>query len=346
MSSAPPHPMHSPHDALFRFTFGQPEHAAGLLQTVLPGSVVTSMDWTSLQAIPGTRIDEQLRRHQSDLAFTVCSAGREVLIYVLIEHKRRPERWAVLQLLDYVMGLWRELRKSRDGMSHLPRILPVLILQSEGGTQPRCLADLIEDGDLSVAPDLTIGDIELDLVQPQFEPYIVSLEMCSWQHQQGLAMTLLARLTVDAMVSLPAADAVAARRVFARWNDAFRRLLGTQAGDYALRALWSYTADVVDVPVEVLVKIVEETMDPLVKRKFKPPIEQWRDQGRKQGHEQGREEGRRAGHTEVLRRQLGARFGELPWQIVERLEAAPVEQLEAWALRVLDAGSLDQVFGG
>ncbi|MFT4844167.1 MAG: hypothetical protein ACI90M_004649, partial [Candidatus Azotimanducaceae bacterium] len=28
----------------------------------------------------------------------------------------------------------------------------------------------------------------------------------------------------------------------------------------------------------------------------------------------------------------------------ERLEAAPVEQLEAWALRVLDAGSLDQVF--
>lgn len=338
---SPPLPlMHSPHDALFRFTFGQPEHAAGLLQSVLPASVVTSMDWTSLQAIPGTRIDEQLRRHQSDLAFTVCSAGREVLVYVLIEHKRQPGRWAVLQMMEYVMGLWRELRKARAGMSHLPRVLPVLILQSTGGTQPRCLADLLEDGDLSLDPDLTVGDIELDLVQPEFEPYIINLEMCSWQHQHGLAMTLLAKLTVDAMVSLPSADAIVARQVFGRWNDAFRRLLGTQSGDYALRALWSYTADVVDVPVDVLVKIVEETMDPLVKRKFKPPIEQWRDQGR----EQGREEGRQAGHREALRRLLGARFGELPWQIDERLEAAPVEQLEAWALRVLDAGSLDQVF--
>lgn len=346
--------MHSPHDALFRYTFGQPEHAIGLLRSVLPRGVVASIDWTSLQALPGTRVDDQLRRHQSDLAFSVRSGGHQVLVYVLIEHKRRPERWAVLQLLEYVMGLWRDLRKAQHGMTHLPRVLPVLILQSHAGKQPRGLEDLLEDSWRSMADDLLIEDLRLDLAQPHFDPFVVDLEQCSWQHQQGLAMTLLAKLTVDALVSLPAADAVAARQVFERWNVSLRRLLGSQAGDYALRALWSYTADVVDVPVDVLVEIVEETMDPLVTRKFKPPIEQWRDQGREQGREQGLEQGReqgleqgrQTGQRELLQRQLQARFGEISSQDLDRLQHASIEQLEVWALRLLDAGSLDEVFVG
>ena len=46
---------------------------------------------------------------------------------------------------------------------------------------------------------------------------------------------------------------------------------------------------------------------------------------------------------ELLLRQ---RFGEAPEWAQTRLQQADRAQLEAWALRVLDAGSLEEVFDG
>ena len=70
-------------------------------------------------------------------------------------------------------------------------------------------------------------------------------------------------------------------------------------------------------------------------------IQRARDEGRHQGRRQGRVEGGRA----VLERQLRRRFGLLPPGIVERLEQASAHDLETWADNVLDAGTLDGVFG-
>ena len=70
-------------------------------------------------------------------------------------------------------------------------------------------------------------------------------------------------------------------------------------------------------------------------------LQRARDEGIEQGMRQGRAEGERA----VLARQLRRRFGRLPPDAAERLRRAPEADLEAWADNVLDAGSLDEVFG-
>ena len=57
--------------------------------------------------------------------------------------------------------------------------------------------------------------------------------------------------------------------------------------------------------------------------------------------QRARAEGERA----VLAPQLRRRFGPLPPEAAERLRRAPEADLEAWADNVLDAGSLDEVFG-
>jgi hypothetical protein len=41
---------------------------------------------------------------------------------------------------------------------------------------------------------------------------------------------------------------------------------------------------------------------------------------------------------------LARRFGTLPDAVRARLASATVEQLESWALKILDAKSLDEVF--
>ena len=46
----------------------------------------------------------------------------------------------------------------------------------------------------------------------------------------------------------------------------------------------------------------------------------------------------------LLSKQLEKRFGPLPENIVERLKGASPTQLEAWGLRLLSAGTLDEVF--
>lgn len=48
--SAPTPP--DPHDRFFAFTFGQKEHAVGLLRAALPQALVALLDWDSLERLP------------------------------------------------------------------------------------------------------------------------------------------------------------------------------------------------------------------------------------------------------------------------------------------------------
>ena len=69
------------------------------------------------------------------------------------------------------------------------------------------------------------------------------------------------------------------------------------------------------------------------------------EQGMERGMERGMEQGVGKGQARLLNRLIQHRFGALPVDLEARLHAATPEQLETWALRVLDAASLEDVFG-
>lgn len=69
------------------------------------------------------------------------------------------------------------------------------------------------------------------------------------------------------------------------------------------------------------------------------------EKGIAQGIEQGIEKGIGQGQARLLTRLLEERFGPLPEPQAARLQSSTPEQLETWALRLLDAASLDDVFG-
>ena len=50
------------------------------------------------------------------------------------------------------------------------------------------------------------------------------------------------------------------------------------------------------------------------------------------------------GQAKVLRQQLTQKFGSLPQSAQQRLASASSEQLEVWALSLLDAYTLEAVF--
>ena len=71
-------------------------------------------------------------------------------------------------------------------------------------------------------------------------------------------------------------------------------------------------------------------------------------QGMQRGLMQGRQEGRMTGRAEgeayALRRLLQKRFGPLSEDVLARLQAASIDELELWLDRALDADSLAGVF--
>ncbi len=58
----------------------------------------------------------------------------------------------------------------------------------------------------------------------------------------------------------------------------------------------------------------------------------------------GIEKGFQQGEFALLQRLLARRFGPLPEDLRIRLTSASTDQLETWAINVLDAKSLDEVF--
>ena len=73
-------------------------------------------------------------------------------------------------------------------------------------------------------------------------------------------------------------------------------------------------------------------------------IEKGLQQGLAQGLEQGEQKGMQKGEAALLQTLLARRFGTLPDAVRARLASATVEQLESWALKILEAKSLDEVF--
>ena len=69
------------------------------------------------------------------------------------------------------------------------------------------------------------------------------------------------------------------------------------------------------------------------------------ERGIELGIEQGLRQGRAEGGRAVLERLLRRRFGDLSPEAAERLRRVPEAELAAWADKVLDAATLDEVFG-
>ena len=63
-----------------------------------------------------------------------------------------------------------------------------------------------------------------------------------------------------------------------------------------------------------------------------------------EGERKGFKRGEQQGEYLLLFNQLEKRFGTLPVPVAQRLQDATTDKLERWALNLLDAKSLDEVF--
>ncbi len=88
----------NPHDAFFRRTMQNPRTAAEFFRLYLPALIVARLDLSRVALEDVSFVDEKLREHFPDLLFRVgLKDGGEAFIFILLEHKSRPDERVSLQ---------------------------------------------------------------------------------------------------------------------------------------------------------------------------------------------------------------------------------------------------------
>jgi hypothetical protein len=129
---------HKPHDALFRATFEQPEHASAALRGLLPPALVARVDWGSLALEASGLISDELGELVVDLLYSVqLVSNKPAFVYVLYEHQSSVDPRMALRVLEYMVAIWKRVSREHPPATPLLPIIPVVLYHGETGWTER-----------------------------------------------------------------------------------------------------------------------------------------------------------------------------------------------------------------
>jgi predicted transposase/invertase (TIGR01784 family) len=117
--------INNPHDKYFKKVFEDKEVTKDFLMNFLPKEIINIIDLNSLDNEKESFIEKELEGLYSDALFKTVIKGKEAYIYFLIEHKSYIAKRVALQLLEYIIKIWK--LKSDDENSKLPLVIPFVI---------------------------------------------------------------------------------------------------------------------------------------------------------------------------------------------------------------------------
>ena len=289
------------------------------------------------------RLGDRFRELDVPLLVEWRDGRREAILFV-VEEETRPRRFSTHRLAHYCLDLAQ--------MFDTDRVVPVAIFLRDAKAAPASLALGTERRSY-----LRFDYLACRLAEKPYE---------RWQDSGNVA----------ALVNLPNMRVPAERRVEA-YAAAVRGLLAVETdadrrakymefidvyaglGEDEYRRYESDYAEEKAVMTGVIQRAREEGLEQgkavragVIQRAREEGLEQGKavragviQRVREEGRQEGMERGVLRGERAVLERQLRHRFGPLSAAVVERLERASTDDLETWADNVLDAGTLDGVFG-
>ena len=128
---------YAPHEGLFLKVFKDTENTKYFLKKHLSLEILKHIDLDTLYIENVSFLDDILRKHFSDLVFSVL-VGRDeypkAKVYLLFEHKSSPESLVGMQVLRYMALQWKELYDQGHVLGgKLPPIIPIVIIQRSVG---------------------------------------------------------------------------------------------------------------------------------------------------------------------------------------------------------------------
>lgn len=324
----------TPHDSTFKQVFSRPENALALLRAKLPAAVVDAIVEGSLEHEPSPAPDEELLERFTDVLMRGrLKDGREIKVYFLLEHQHEPDPWLSVRVLGYLVRIWEDWRRENPTARRLPLVIPLVLNQGPAPWNAARSMDELYDA----TPELLR---ELGPIVPRLDLPILDLGGAPPARAAEIPGPPVARLTLVLLRGMadPAEDP----------GDLLEENAGlvvlvmeAPGGKGDFRRLILYVAYVrKKIDVEALSQRVKAFAGPEAGKVVMSTAQELIEKGKAEGKAEGNVEGA----AKTLLRQLDILFGPLSAQTKERVQTASAEELAAWAVTVLGAERLEDVF--
>ncbi len=313
------------HDNSYKLLFSHPEMVRDLLVGFVHEPWVDELDLSSLEKASGSYVADDLRDREDDIIWRVRFKDRWLYLYLLLEFQSRVDDWMPVRILTYLGLLYQDLIKQGKITKgdKLPPVLPIVLYNGKARWQAATqIADLIEPvpGNLrDYAPQLQYLLLDEGAIDESGPWALNNLVAALFRLEKSPAPGNIETIVGALIEWLKAPEQDSLRRAFTVWIK--RVLLPGRLPGVNLPEV----GNLLEIKTMLAESVIEWTED-------------WKQQGLQQGLQQG--------EAALLERLLIKRFGPLSETTRSRLENASLEQLEGWADRVLDAATLDEVFGG
>ena len=116
----------SSHDKLFKVAYSNKLNAVSFLENSLPEKILKITDLDSLELCKDSFIEKNLKEFYSDMLYKVNFKTQSGFIYCLFEHKSYPDSLIHIQLLEYMLKIWKlELKQKKN--KKLPVVIPLVL---------------------------------------------------------------------------------------------------------------------------------------------------------------------------------------------------------------------------
>lgn len=337
--------MPSAHDASYKLLFSAPELVRDLVLGFIPDAWLHSLDYATLEKMPGSYISDDMRHRADDVVWRVKVGGDWVYLYILIEFQSKVDPWMAVRMMSYVGLLYQDLIKAKQVLPQrkLPPVLPIVLYNGDAPwTAATNISELIPKVPGLVAqflPSLQYLLIEenryagTDLASMQ--NLVAAMMRLQRPHSQAEVLEVIDLLN-RWLVSNPELA-----RIFAIWVRIV--LLRQSKNDLALPKV----QDLKELKMTLATRFEEWALQARqegLEKGLAKGLEKGLEKGLKKGLEKGLEKGRTEGEARILQRLLVARFGPLSQEMQAALSTASTAQLEAWTDRFLSARTLAEVF--
>jgi hypothetical protein len=315
-------PSRPDHDALYHRLFSHPGVVAQLLREFADGRWLAGLDLDGMERLNTKFHTDTGQRREGDMIWRIPRVdGGDSYLMLLLEFQSSSDQHMALRILAYAALLWQQLVREGRLLPHgkLPPLLPVVVYNGDDRWHaPLVLRDLVG----------LPADSALSPLQPNCVYHLIDIGTFSavdLAGRDGLpALWFRLENSPDPGEIVAVADALIA------W-------LAAHPGFAAARAVFVGLLGALMAPLGPDVRVPDDLLE--VRTMLLTRAEKW-----KQGWlEEGRQEGVRKGEATLLLRLMERRFGPLPDWAADRVRTAETGLLEEWGLRLLDAGSLDDV---
>ena len=317
--------MSQDHDSSYKYLFSNPELVRDLVMGFIPDAWLQSLDYSTLEKIPSSYVSDDFKQREDDVVWRVKVGEDWVYLYLLIEFQSSVDKYMALRMMVYIGLLYQDLIKRGEVLAdgRLPPILPIVLYNgNQKWTAATNIADLIPE-----APGM----------MSQFKPALQYLLI----DENNYTDTELASLNnlVAAVFRLEHANSPS------DVSDLVKLLIDWLADRPDLRTMFAHwlRATLMRKPeYGIVMPQVDDLQE--IRVMLADKLEVWAKAYIEEGKQEGKQEGRQEGEMLVLQRLLARRFGVLNSNVISLISNAPLEDIEIWVDRVLDAETLDDIF--